>query len=150
VYLLTSKKTFTHNKKQEIMHLLRSIKSAQALGLAVITTGIMIAANAAPMMAQAVSNLPAVGNRTITFFNQGGYNARYFITAPGMKTFDSQTMLLGQRKSATVPAFTHVTVTGRMEHNRQVVFQRTFRLDNSACFKTFGTIFNPSANTSCQ
>jgi hypothetical protein len=132
------------------MKLLRSIKSVQALALTVATAATMIASHAAPMMAQPVSALPAAGNRTITFFNQGGYNARYFITAPGMNTFDSQTMLLGQRKSATIPASTHVTVTGRMEHNRQVVFQRTFRLDNSVCFKTFGTIFNPSANTSCQ
>lgn len=132
------------------MKLLHSLKSAQAFGLALATAATMIASNAAPMMAQPVTGLASGGNRTITFFNQGGYNARYFITAPGMRTFDSQTMPLGQRKSATVPAFTHVTVTGRMEHNRQVVFQRTFRLDNAVCFKTFGTIFNPSVSTNCQ
>ena len=123
---------------------MKLLKSFQALGLAAATAATMIAANIAPTMAQTPQN------RTITFFNQGGYNARYFITAPGLKTFDSQTMLLGQKKTATIPAFTHVTVTGRMEHNQKVIFQRTFRLDNSVCFKTFGTIFNPSSNTSCQ
>jgi hypothetical protein len=126
------------------MNFLNSIQSVKTLGLAVASAATMIATQVAPTVAQTPQT------RTITFFNQGGYTARYFITAPGMKTFDSQTMLLGQKKSVAVPAFTHVTVTGRREDNIQVIFQRTFRLDNSVCFKTFGTIFNPQANTSCN
>jgi hypothetical protein len=126
------------------MNFLNSIKSFQTLGLAVASAATMIATQVAPTLAQPPQT------STITFFNQGGYVARYFVTAPGMRTFDTQTMLLGQKKSATIPTSTHVTVTGRREDNRQVIFQRTFRLDNSVCFKTFGTIFNPQANTSCN
>ncbi|WP_310424300.1 hypothetical protein [Chamaesiphon sp. VAR_48_metabat_135_sub] len=120
------------------------LNSITTLGLAVASAATMIATQIAPTVAQTPQT------RTITFFNQGGYTARYFITAPGIKTFDSQTMLLGQKKTVTVPAFTNVTVTGRREDNRQVIFQRSFRVDNSVCFKTFGTIFNPQVNNSCN
>ena len=126
------------------MNFLNSIKLATTLGLTVASAAMTIATQIAPTVAQ-IPQFP-----TITFFNQGGYAARYFITAPGMKTFDTQTMLLGQRKTAIVPTSTTVTVTGRREDNRQVIFQRTFRLDRSVCFKTFGTIFNPQVNNSCN
>jgi hypothetical protein len=143
VYLLTSKNTHTQ-QETKIMNFLNSIQSAKTLCLAVASAATMIATQVSPTLAQPQQS------RTITFFNQGGYIARYFVTAPGMKTFDSNTMLLGQKKSATIPAFTHVTVTGRREDNHQVIFQRSFRLDNSVCFKTFGTIFNPQSNTNCN
>jgi phosphate-selective porin len=130
------------------MQFLRSIKSVKALGLAAATAATMVAASITPTMAQA----PA--SRRITFSNQGGYNAEYFVTVQ-QKSFDGKitnlptqqtgNMLLGQQRPIAIPAFSHITITGRMSHNRQVFIQRSFRLDDNLCVKNVGTLFNPSA-----
>jgi hypothetical protein len=124
------------------MQFLRSIKSAKALGLAAASVATMMAANVAPTLAQT----QASATRTVTFVHQGGYVADYFITFPGQtRAIEALGVPLGQSRSFRVPAAANVTVTQQMSHNRQVYFQRSFRLNNNTCFKNFGTIFNPSA-----
>jgi phosphate-selective porin len=141
------------------MKLLRSIKSAQALSLAVASAATMMTANVAPSMAQAAPNV------TVSFSNQGGHNTEYFVTGQiksfdgrvlrNLSTFHSQNMLLGQKREASLPltaqeirqgAARFVTVTGRMSHNRQVFIQKAFRLDNNVCFFNSETVFNPKGS----
>jgi hypothetical protein len=122
------------------MQFLRSIKSAKALGLAAATVATMTATTVAPSMAQVAPT------RTITFIQGGGYVADYFITFPGQKgTFEALGIPVSQRRSFQIPLGANVTVTQRMSHNRQVYFQRSFRLNSNTCFRNFGTIFNPAA-----
>jgi hypothetical protein len=138
------------------MKLLHSLKSVKALGLAVVSAATMMTANLAPATAQVAPNA------TISFSNQGGYDTEYFVTGQiksfdgrvlrNISTFDSQKMLLGQKRAASFPltpqeirqgAGRFVTVTGRMHHNRQVFIQKSFRLDNNMCFFNDQTFFNP-------
>ncbi|PSB58636.1 hypothetical protein [Chamaesiphon polymorphus] len=141
------------------MKLFRSIKSAKALGLAVVSAATMTIANVAPSIAQAAPN------PTVSFSNQGGYNAEYFVSGQiksfdgrvlrNLSTFHSQNMLLGQKRAASFPltaqeiqqgASRFVTVTGRMSHNRQVFIQKSFRLDSNMCFFNSETVFNPKGS----
>lgn len=124
------------------MQFLRSIKSAKALGLAATAAAAMLASNIAPSQAQPVRL------HSITFRNQAGFNSRFFVTAPGRPTFDSGSIPLGQSRTTHYPAGAKVTITLRAEFGRnQVVHQvNSTPLNSSLCFKTFGTIFNPSGS----
>jgi hypothetical protein len=141
------------------MKLLPSIKSVRAIGLAVVSAATMMTANLAPATAQAAPNV------TVSFSNQGGYDAEYFVTGQvksfngrvlrNIPTFESQKMLLGQKRSASFPlnndeirqgAARFVIVTGRMHHNRQVFIQKSFRLDNNMCFFNTATVFSPQGS----
>jgi hypothetical protein len=121
------------------MNFQRSIKSIQALGLVAATAATMMATNVAPSQAQ-------VARRTITFHNQAGFNSRFFVTGPTIRTFDTGSIPLGQSRSVTYPAGTKVTITLRSEFGPNKVVHQVdnIPLNQSLCFKTFGTIFNPS------
>ncbi|AFY93277.1 hypothetical protein [Chamaesiphon minutus] len=142
------------------MKLLHSLKSAKALGFAIASAASMMTATVAPAMAQVAPNA------TISFSNQGGYNAEYFVSGQiksfdgrvlrNLSTFHSQNMLLGQKRAVSFPLTTQeirqgaarfVTVTGRMSHNRQVFIQKSFRLDNNTCFFNDQTVFNPKGSS---
>jgi hypothetical protein len=141
------------------MKLLNSIASVKAISLAIVSAATMMTANLAPAMAQIAPNL------TISFSNQGGYDTEYFVTGQvksfngrvlrNIPTFESQKMLLGQKRAASFPLTADeirqggarfVTVVGRMHHNRQVFIQRSFRLDNNMCFVNTATVFNPQGS----
>jgi hypothetical protein len=142
------------------MKLYHSIASVKALALAVVSAATMMMANLAPATAQVFTP-----NATITFSNQGGYDAEYFVTGQvknssgrvlrNIPTFESQKMLLLQKRSASFPLTTDdirqggarfVTVTGRMHHNRQVFIQKSFRLDQNMCFVNTATVFSPQGS----
>jgi hypothetical protein len=139
------------------MKLLHSLKSVQALALAVVSAATMMSANLAPAMAQVFAP-----NATISFSNQGGYDAEYFVTGQirtvngrvlrNLPTFHTQNMLLGQKRSVSIPISKEemrqggrriVTVTGRMSINRQVFIQKSFPLIDDMCFVNDKTFFNP-------
>jgi hypothetical protein len=121
------------------MNFQRSIKSVKALALVAATAATMMATTAAPSQAQ-------VGRRTITFHNQAGFNSRFFVTGPTVRTFDTGSIPLGQSRSVSYPAGSKVTITLRSEFGSNKVVHQVdnLPLNHNLCFKTFGTIFNPA------
>lgn len=136
------------------MQFLRSIKSAKALGLAAATAATMITTNVAPSMAQAgpTGTITIQPTRTITFQNEGFYNADFFITHAiprQTRILEGINLLLHQRRSFQVPigkSGTVITVTMRKNIDRKVFFQQHFVVqpNSNLCFQADGTVFNPS------
>jgi hypothetical protein len=123
------------------MNFQRSLKSVKAFGLVAATAATMMASTIAPSQAQVPPQ-----RRAITFHNQAGFNSRFFVTGPGLPTFDTGSIPLGQSRTVQYPAGAKVTITLRAEFGKNPVVHQVnnIPLNNNLCFKTFGTIFNPS------
>ncbi len=93
----------------------------------------------------------------ITFFNEGGYVARYFLTyyVDGVKKeFKTGNMALGNKKSYTIPGnATSITVKGQGDavFSWTDIFSQTLSVTpESKCYKTYATIFDPAWNNNCE
>ncbi len=94
------------------------------------------------------SNSPATtyadGEGEITFFNQGGYVARYKITINGVSQVTGD-MAVGQSKSYRIPAgSTSIQVSGEFNNLGvwKPIFNESYGVPTFQCYRTYGTIGN--------
>ena len=93
----------------------------------------------------------------ITFFNEGGYVARYFLTYyvnGSKKEFATGNMALGNKKSYSIPGNAKsITVKGQGDavFSWTDIFSQTLsEAPENKCYKTYATIFSPAWNNNCE
>lgn len=96
----------------------------------------------------------------ITFFNQGGYQARFTLSyndsLGNPVTQKSGNMSLGMRTSYDIPwGATGITVageedTGWVGEPTKQIFSQPVAFGGSQCFKAYGTTLSPSWNADCS
>lgn len=106
-----------------------------------------------------VKNLPPTPkNGKITFFNEGGYVAKFLLTYKlnGKKvSIHTGNMALGNKKSYDIPGnATNVYINGKSKtfvvwNPWKTIFNKWFKNVPNKCYKVYGTSLNPSHNTSC-
>jgi F5/8 type C domain len=101
---------------------------------------------------------PNPSNQTpgeVTFFNESGYVAKYFLlyTVKGEEVaLNTGPISLGVKRKYDIPAnATNIRVKGEaVAALKSTIFENTYASPLKICFKTYGTIFNPQFNNNCQ
>ncbi len=92
----------------------------------------------------------------VTFFNEGGYVARYTLTYRlngQTKTFSTGKLALGNKKRFEIPgSATNITLKGEADavFNWKEIFNKTFNSAPNQCFKSYGTTISPKWNNNCE
>ena len=90
----------------------------------------------------------------ITFFNEAGYVARYYIYYNGKLRHETSDVSLGFKKSFTVPARAlNLEIVGKAStlDDWKTIFDKNIILyGEDYCIKTFGTVFSPEYNNDCE